>query len=194
MKYRPPGKGFPPDRPQPRPPAFAVRIQHRAPELLRQQPSGLVGDAKLVLQLQRRHAVGMGRHEMGGPKPCRQRQPGAMHRRAAVTEVCRPQSRHSYKRGRLFSAENRDLPQAGQIKPSGQRRRNMKAAQLASSGKAFWNWASERAAAIEKRPGGRAIAAIKTLHVGYLSQRDKPLRSYDQFINEFKIAANTGTI
>jgi hypothetical protein len=29
---------------------FAVRIEHRAPELLRQQPSGLVGDAKLVLQ------------------------------------------------------------------------------------------------------------------------------------------------
>src|SRR5271157_200829 len=79
----------------------------------------------------------------------------------AVTEVCRPQSRHSYKRGRLFSAAKRPLPQAGQIKPSGQRRRNMKAAQLASSEKAFWNWASERAAAIEKRPGGRAIAATQ---------------------------------
>src|SRR6266478_191430 len=24
----------------------------------------------------------MGRHEMGGPEPCRQRQPGSMHRRA----------------------------------------------------------------------------------------------------------------
>ena len=61
---------------------FAIRIEHRAPELLRQQPSGLVGDAKLVLQLQRRHAVGMGRHEMSGPEPRRQRQPGSMHRRA----------------------------------------------------------------------------------------------------------------
>src|SRR5271154_5222178 len=40
---------------------LAIRIEHRAPELLRQQPRGLVGDAKLVLQLQRRHAVGMGR-------------------------------------------------------------------------------------------------------------------------------------
>jgi hypothetical protein len=30
-------------------------------------------------------------------------------------------------------------PQAGQIKPSGQRRRNKNAAQLASSEKAFWN-------------------------------------------------------
>jgi hypothetical protein len=37
----------------------------------------------------------------------------------------------------------------------------MKAAQLASSAKAFWNWASERAAAIERRPGGRAIAATQ---------------------------------
>src|SRR5258705_7920336 len=37
----------------------------------------------------------------------------------AVTEVCRPQSRHSCKRGRLFSAATRRLPQAGQTKPSG---------------------------------------------------------------------------
>ena len=61
---------------------LAIRIEHRAPELLRQQPRGLVGDAKLVLKLQRRHAVGMGRHEMGRPEPRRQRQPGSMHRRA----------------------------------------------------------------------------------------------------------------
>jgi len=32
---------------------FAIRIDHRAPELLCQQPSGFVGHAKLVLQLQR---------------------------------------------------------------------------------------------------------------------------------------------
>src|ERR1700693_1464580 len=51
----------------------------------------------------------------------------------AVTEVCRPQSRHSCKRGRLFSAATRRLPQAGQTKPSGHRRLDMKAAQLASS-------------------------------------------------------------
>ncbi len=55
----------------------------------------------------------------------------------AVTEVCRPQSRHSCKRGRLFSAATRRLPQAGQTKPSGHRRLNMKAAQLASSENAF---------------------------------------------------------
>ena len=79
----------------------------------------------------------------------------------AVTEVCRPQSRHSYKRGRLFNVAKRRLPHAGQTKPSGQRRLNMKATHFASSEKAFWNWASERAAAIERRPGGRAIAATQ---------------------------------
>ena len=47
------------------------------------------------------------------------------------------------------------------MKPSGQRRPNMKAAQLASSEKAFWNSASEREAAIEKRPGGGGIAAAQ---------------------------------
>ena len=55
---------------------------------------------------------------------------------SAVIEVCRPQSRHSNKRGRLFNAAKRLAPQAGQTKPSGQRRSNMKAAQLASSEKA----------------------------------------------------------
>src|SRR6267154_5775304 len=79
----------------------------------------------------------------------------------AVTEVCRPQSRHSYKRGPLFNAAKRCLPQAGQTKPSGQRRLNMKAAQFASSENAFWNWESERAAAIERRPGDRTIAATQ---------------------------------
>jgi hypothetical protein len=44
----------------------------------------------------------------------------------AVTEVCRPQSRHSCKRGRLFSPTARRLPQPGHTKPSGQRRLNKK--------------------------------------------------------------------
>src|ERR1700675_626357 len=39
----------------------------------------------------------------------------------AVTEVCRPQSRHSCKRGRLFSPTTRRSPQPGHTKPSGQR-------------------------------------------------------------------------
>ena len=47
---------------------FAIRIDHRAPQFLRQQPSCSVGEAELILQLPRRHAVGMGRHQMAGPR------------------------------------------------------------------------------------------------------------------------------
>jgi hypothetical protein len=74
----------------------------------------------------------------------------------AVTEVCRPQSRHSCKRGRLFSPTARRLPQPGQTKPSGQRRLNKNAAQLSSSGNDFWNSASDRPLAIGTRPRDRA--------------------------------------
>src|SRR5260370_42376060 len=45
----------------------------------------------------------------------------------AVTEACRPQSRHSCKRGRLFNAATRRLPQAGETKPARHPRFNMKA-------------------------------------------------------------------
>ena len=61
---------------------FAIRIDHRTPQFLRQQPSCSVGEAELILQLPRRHAVGMRRHQMRGPEPYRQRKPRAMHRRA----------------------------------------------------------------------------------------------------------------
>jgi hypothetical protein len=37
------------------------------------------------------------------------------------------------------------LQQTAQIKPFGQRHSNKNAAQIASSGKAFWNWVSDRA-------------------------------------------------
>ena len=47
----------------------AVGIDHRAPQLLRHQPSRLVSDAELVFQLPCRHAVGMGRHHMRRPEP-----------------------------------------------------------------------------------------------------------------------------
>src|SRR5271166_6386444 len=57
----------------------------------------------------------------------------------AVIEVCRPQSRHSNRRGRLFNATPRGSPHAGQTKPPGQRHLNRNAAQLASSENAFWN-------------------------------------------------------
>jgi hypothetical protein len=45
-----------------------VRIDHRSPQLLCQQPGRPVGEAELILQLPRRHAVGMCRHQMRGPE------------------------------------------------------------------------------------------------------------------------------
>ena len=36
---------------------FPVWVDHRSPQLLRQQPSRPVGEAELILQLPRRHAV-----------------------------------------------------------------------------------------------------------------------------------------
>src|SRR5271169_3048848 len=79
--HRPPGKGFPPDRLQR--PLRAVPDSDR-PSIAATFASAAMrscGDAELVLQLTRRHSVGMGYHEMRCPEPCRQRQLGAMHRR-----------------------------------------------------------------------------------------------------------------
>ena len=144
---------------------FAIWIDHRSPQFLRQQPSGLVGDAKLVLKLPRRHAVGMRCHEMAAQNHAVS---GGLERCIAVPaviEVCRPQSRHSYKRGRLFSAAMRRLSQTGQTKPSGQRCLNKNATQLVSSGNSFWNSESERALAIGVLPATERGRSLKTLHI-----------------------------
>jgi hypothetical protein len=68
----------------------------------------------------------------------------------AVTDVCRPQPRHSYVCARLFNNAARLPSQAGQTKPFGQRRSNRNAAQLASSGKLAWNSVSDRALATRR--------------------------------------------
>ena len=60
---------------------LALRIDHRSSELLRQQPSSLVRDAKLGLELDCRHAIRVRCHEVRGPEPHRQRQLGPVHRR-----------------------------------------------------------------------------------------------------------------
>jgi len=61
---------------------IAIGIDHRAPQFLRQQPGRLVGtEAQLPHQLLRRHAVGVGRHQVGGPEPRRQRQLGSVQDR-----------------------------------------------------------------------------------------------------------------
>ena len=89
---------------------FAIRLDHRAPELLRQQPSGFVGHAEFVLQLQRRHAVGMRRHHMRRPEPCRQRQFGAMYHGAGGDRGLPPaiktfvQTRATFQHGRAALA------------------------------------------------------------------------------------------
>jgi hypothetical protein len=62
---------------------LALGIDHRPSELLGQQPSGLVCDAELGLELEGRHSIGVGRHEMRGPEPHRQGQLGAVHHRAS---------------------------------------------------------------------------------------------------------------
>jgi hypothetical protein len=60
---------------------LALRIDHRSPELLRQQPGGLVGDTELGLELDCRHAIRVRCHEVRGPEPHRQRQLGPVHHR-----------------------------------------------------------------------------------------------------------------
>jgi hypothetical protein len=48
-------------------------IDHRSSELLRQQPSRLVRDAELSLELDCRHTIRVRRHEMRRPEPHRER-------------------------------------------------------------------------------------------------------------------------
>src|SRR4249920_438378 len=112
---------------------FAIRIDHRSSQLLRQVTPSWSSNCRADIPLEcvamrcaaQNHAVS-----------------GSLERCIAVPaviEVCRPQSRHSYKRGRLFSTAARRSLQPGQMKPSGQRRLNKNATQLASSENAFWN-------------------------------------------------------
>jgi len=58
----------------------AARGDHAAAQLGADQPRRLVGaESELALQLQRRDAVGVGGHQISGPEPSGQRQPGVMH-------------------------------------------------------------------------------------------------------------------
>ena len=58
---------------------------HCAAQLRRQQPGRLVGaEVELHLELRRRDAVGMGRHQMGGPEPDGERELGAVQDRARL--------------------------------------------------------------------------------------------------------------
>ena len=60
----------------------AAGCDHAAAQLAAQQPGASVrAQAELALQLQRRDAVGMGGHQIGGPEPRGQRQLGVVHDR-----------------------------------------------------------------------------------------------------------------
>lgn len=62
---------------------FARRVHHGASELVQEQPGGLVpAEGQLALQKQGRDPALVGRHQIGRPKPDRQREPGPMQDRA----------------------------------------------------------------------------------------------------------------
>lgn len=62
---------------------LARGAHHRASELVQQQPSGLVpSESQLALEQQRRDPSLVGRHQIGCPKPDRQRELGPMQDRA----------------------------------------------------------------------------------------------------------------
>ena len=62
---------------------FARHVHHRTAELVQQEPGGLVPtDRQLALKQQRRDPALVGRHQLGRPKPHRQREPGPMQDRA----------------------------------------------------------------------------------------------------------------
>ena len=124
---------------------LAAGRDHGAAQLGAQQPGGLVGaEAELLLQLQRRDAVGMGRHQVGRPEPQVSGSFEPCSTVPAVTEVWRWQAAHSKVQALVASAHPLTPPQAGQTKPSGQRAAVSQAAQAAGSGKRRWNSSSER--------------------------------------------------
>ena len=57
----------------------ALRIDHRSPKLLLQQPGSPIGDSQLPSHLSRRHSVGMCHHQVGGAEPRPKRKAGPMH-------------------------------------------------------------------------------------------------------------------
>ena len=102
-------------------PASALRpgADDAAAQLGAQQrtPSCKGAESELALQLQRRDAVGMGRHQIGRPEPSGQRQLGVVHDRAGrdrgllAAAGAFPSPRLGVQRHALL------LPQPGQAKP-----------------------------------------------------------------------------
>src|SRR5271166_4202339 len=85
----------------------------------------------------------------------------------AVSEVCRPQSRHSKSRGRLFKATARPLPtHAGQTNPSGHRRACRNAAQRASSGNSLLYGAIDATIVMSSVNRETNVATVKVPEAG----------------------------
>jgi hypothetical protein len=76
---------------------------------------------------------------------------------------------------RPFNSAGRPPPQAEQTNPSGQRRANTNAAQVASSGKVAWNSVSDRARA-PKAPPRLSHVALATPHTTYRVTRDNAIK------------------
>ena len=117
----------------------ALGVDHAGAQLVGEQPSAAVrADTELFLELQGRDAVGVGRHQVGGPEPDGERQLAGVQDRpgrhrglpaaaGALEGVC-----FSAQRPSLFMAAR------GQTKPSGQRISISQAAQASSSGNMCW--------------------------------------------------------
>ena len=88
-----------------------------------EQPSAAVrADTELFLELQGRDAVGVGRHQVGGPEPDGERQLAGVQDRPGRHRGLPAGSRpHSKVCAFLRSAHPFSWPHAGQTKPSGQR-------------------------------------------------------------------------
>ena len=114
----------------------ALGVDHAGAQLVGEQPSAAVrADTELFLELQGRDAVGVGRHQVGGPEPDGERQLAGVQDRpgrhrglpAAAGALAFLRSAHPF-----------SWPHAGQTKPSGQRISISQAAQASSSGNMCW--------------------------------------------------------
>ena len=150
---------------------FALRVHHRPPQFLRQQPSRAVGEPKLPLQLLRRHAVGVGGHQGERPRTILSATTlsGASPSQPSPMSVDRRRHTHGYKLG-LFSRQDRVPPHSGQPKPSGQRRSNRNRAHSLHPESAV----EIRGARAASWPWRRIMTARPPRIQRNMGQRDKP--------------------
>jgi hypothetical protein len=157
--HRPRGKEFPPDDFNDPFERFPIRIDHRSPQLLRQQPCANIPLEWVVMRCAAQNHVVSGGLERCIVVP-------------AVTEVCRPQSNTFMQTRSAFQPNRTALAPARTPKPSG-RRLHKKAAQLSSSKKRLLEFDERPRLAISVRRRDRANPIAQILHLGALSQRDK---------------------